>query len=75
VGEESLNVLDSVVLWAEKQTPVLAIQVRRRIVKMDHVSSGVAGSSGASALLLVVVESSREREVVSQGNIQLAWTG
>jgi hypothetical protein len=65
VGEESLNVLDSVVLWAEVQTPVLGTQVRRRIVMMDHVSSGVAGSSGASALLLVGLESSRERGVVS----------
>ena len=71
VGEESLNVLDSVVLWAEVQTPVLGTQVRRRIVMMDHVSSGVAGSSGASALLLVDRESSRGREVVSQGNIKL----
>ena len=62
------------VLWAETQTPVLGTQVRRRIVMMDHVSSGVAGSSGASALLLVVVERSREREVVSQGKNQLALT-
>ena len=41
---------------------------------MDHVSSGVAGSSGASALLLVARESSRGRGVVSQGNIQFALT-
>ena len=41
---------------------------------MDHVSSGVAGSSGASALLLVGRESSRGREVVSQGKNQLALT-
>jgi hypothetical protein len=66
VGEESLNVLGSVVLWAEVLTPVLGTQVRRRIGIMHHVSSGVAGCSGASDLLLVARESSRGRGAVSQ---------